>query len=283
MVDLKLKNNNGDILEFSDDSPFSIDEITGLDPPDAIVNRNNVASLDGTKYNSSKVNERTINISFTIDTEPEKNRLDIYKVLKSKHFVEVIFNGAYRKVSIAGTVESINIDYFAMPQLVSVSILCTFPFFKDLQEMINNIDSVVPMFYFPFSITKENPIPFGYIDTVTNITVINEGEITCGMEIELYARSTVRNPKIFNYITGEYIGLDFNMIAGDSIFITTHSGNKNITLLRQGKNINILNSLMRGSEWLQLENGENTFTFDAEYGLTSLHITFKHTQLYQGV
>ncbi|WP_418290820.1 phage distal tail protein, partial [Massilicoli timonensis] len=161
--------------------------------------------------------------------------------------------------------------------------LCPFPYFRAAQEMINDIDSVISLFHFPFAITASDPIPLGYIETLSDIMIRNEGDVQCGMMIELYARGTVKNPKIFNYLTGKFIGLNFTMIAGDSIFINTQAGKKSVQLLREGQYSNIFNTLIKNIEWLQLDVGENTFTYEAESGVNSLYITFTHTPIFEGV
>ena len=115
MYNLTLKNKAGNTLEFNQvGGAFKITEITGLSPADAIINTSTMALVDGAKFNSSKVNMRVIDIAFVIEREPSKNRIEVYKVLKSKHAVEVAYKGDYRNVFIEGYVQSVDIDYFAM-------------------------------------------------------------------------------------------------------------------------------------------------------------------------
>lgn len=283
MFNIKLENEYGDILEFSQNSPFTITEISGLHPPDATINTSEIALFDGGKFNSSKVNMRSINMTIAIEYEAAKNRIGLYKVLKPKQYIKLYYKGSYRDVNIEGYIQSMQIDYFEVKQLVHLAILCPFPYFRAAQEMINDIDSVISLFHFPFAITASNPIPLGYIETLSDIMIRNEGDVQCGMMIELYARGTVKNPKIFNYLTGKFIGLNFTMIAGDSIFINTQAGKKSVQLLREGQYSNIFNTLIKNIEWLQLDVGENTFTYEAESGVNSLYITFTHTPIFEGV
>ena len=49
MFNLMLENKNGDQLTFSQNSPFTVTEIQGLNPPDATINTSAVALLDGEK------------------------------------------------------------------------------------------------------------------------------------------------------------------------------------------------------------------------------------------
>lgn len=283
MFNLKLKNRKGDTLEFNNNSPFTVSEITGLSSSSAIINTSEIALVDGAKYNSSKVNMRTINLAFYIEREAAKNRVEVYKVLKSKQWVAIHYSGDYRNVYIEGYVESINIDHFAMKQIVSVSVLCPFPYFKDAQTIINELSNIISAFHFPFAIATERPIPFSYIEAIPSTTIINEGDATCGMVIKLYARGKVKKPKIFNYVTHDFIGLNVEMQMGDMIIINTQMGNKSIQLLRNGLYSNIFNSLMKDSKWLQLDAGENVFIYEVEEGVSFLDVRFIYTYLYEGV
>jgi len=66
MFSLVLENKNGDQLTFSQNSPYTISDIQGLNPPDATINTSEVSLIDGAKYNSAKVNMRQLMIAFAI-------------------------------------------------------------------------------------------------------------------------------------------------------------------------------------------------------------------------
>ena len=282
MYNLTLKNKSGDTLRFNQvGGAFTITEINGLNPADATINTSTMALVDGAKFNSSKVNMRVIDIAFVINAEPSKNRIEVYKVLKSKHAVEVAYKGDYRNVFIEGYVQSVDVDYFAMKQRVTVSILCPSSYFRQAQEMVNELTAIIGAFHFPFSITA--PVPFSYLDNNASLVINNQGDVETGMIIEIYARGSASNPKIYNYVTGEFIGINFNFITGDLITIDTRQGNKAITLLRNGVTSNQFNTLMMGSKWLQLEANESMFVAEAESNFANLNITFRHNNLFEGV
>ena len=284
MFNVTLENSRGQTLEFnSPSSPFTITEMQGLSAPDATINTSSNSYLDGEKFNSAKAQMRSINILIKINRDPEANRIALYKILKSKQYIKFNYKGKYRDVYIEGYIESMPTSLFESIQNMTVTILCPSPYFKSAQEMINEMNSIVEMFRFPFAITKTEPKPFSYIETITMATIENEGDIETGMTIELYATQKVVNPKIFNYETAEFIGLNFEMETGDLIEISTSRGNKKIRLLREGEYTNIFNSRMRGSTWLTLQDGENIFTYEADEGLNNLRVVFRHYNLYEGI
>lgn len=284
MFSLILENKHGDQLTFGMNSPYTIQEIQGLNPPDATINTSQVSLIDGAKYNSGKVNMRQLMIAFAIEYSASYNRIGVFNVLKSKQWVRMYYTGDYRDVYIDGYIQSIAIEYFAMKQIVSVTILCPSPFFKEAQVMVNELKNIINAFHFPFSSTETPQIVLGYFSDDVGITVENDGDVDCGMIIELYARSAITNPKIFNYITQDFIGLNYSMEAGDLITIDTNKGQKTATLLRDGEEINIFNYVMQNSTWLQLDASGSTFVYEVGSGvLSDLLVTFKHYNLYEGV
>jgi len=284
MFKLVLENKIGDQLQFGAGSPFTITDIQGLNPPDATINTSQIALIDGSKYNSAKVNPRQINLAFAIEYSAAYNRIQMYKVLKAKQWIRFMYTGDQRDVYIDGYIQSIDIAYFEMKQIVTVSILCPAPFFKEAQIIVNELKNIISAFHFPFASTASPQLVMGYYSNDAGITIENTGDLECGLIIELYARSAVSNPKIFNYITQDFIGVNYSMQTGDLITIDTRKGEKTATLLRGGVETNIFNYVMKNSTWLQLEAHGSTFVYEVTSGvLGDLLVTFKHSNLYEGV
>jgi hypothetical protein len=284
MFKLVLENKIGDQLQFGAGSPFTITDIQGLNPPYATINTSQIALIDGSKYNSAKVNPRQINLAFAIEYSAAYNRIQMYKVLKAKQWIRFMYTGDQRDVYIDGYIQSIDIAYFEMKQIVTVSILCPAPFFKEAQIIVNELKNIISAFHFPFASTASPQLVMGYYSNDAGITIENTGDLECGLIIELYARSAVSNPKIFNYITQDFIGVNYSMQTGDLITIDTRKGEKTATLLRGGVETNIFNYVMKNSTWLQLEAHGSTFVYEVTSGvLGDLLVTFKHSNLYEGV
>lgn len=284
MYDLILENKNGDQLTFGMNSPFTITEISGLNPPTATINTNPIALMDGERFNSSKLNMRQINVAFAIDVEAAKNRIEIFKVLKSKEWIRLFYKSEFRDVYIDGYIQSIDITYFAMKQICTCVILCPSTYFKGAQAIVNDLSTLIDAFHFPFAGTAARNLVFGYLDPVTSVSIDNVGLVDCGLIITIYAREAIGNPKIFDYITGEFIGVTFEMEPADLITIDTRQGEKTITLLRDGSTINLFNYLMDGSSWLQLPSYGGVYTYEVGTGNpNNAQIEIKYDALYEGV
>lgn len=127
-------------------------------------------------------------------------------------------------------------------------------------------------------------IVFGEILSMPMAAVPNNGGIETGLIFELYTRNAVTNPKIWNYVTQEFLEVDFEMQTGDTIRINTIAGQKSITLIRNAVETNLFNYLARGSTWLQLASNGSLFVYELASGsIEWLEITVKHFDLYEGV
>lgn len=284
MYNLILENTYGERLQFSDTGPFVISDIEGLSPPAASVNLDDMALIDGQKWCGAIVRARTLNISFVIQYDVERNRNASYEVLRVKKPIKIYYKSDLHDVFIEGYVTSVNVEHFSIKQICTVSILCPSPYFKSAQEIVNELSVIVKAFHFPFNITAENPIPFSYVQRLQNVVIQNNGKVDTGFIITLYAKGEISNPKIYNYKTGEFIGLNLSMETGDEITINTMPGEKTAVLLRDGITTNVFNYIMKNSTWLQLESPESIFVYEIESGdLLNLDVTFAHHDLYEGV
>lgn len=264
--------------------PFALAGIQGLTPADATINMTGMALNDGARFDSSKVGIRTINIAIAITAQAPQNRQKLYKVFVPGKKVKLEYVSEDLDVWTEGYVSSAPVPLMDNKQIMTAEILCMDPYLRSAQTIIDRMNSIVNAFHFPFAIEASDPIPLGYEQGLTNITVTNEGAAATGFIMRLHATGSVEDPKVFNYITGEFFGLDYALDVGDTVEINTTAGNKTVTLIRDADETNIFNYIMQGSTWLQLEQGENVFTYEVGTGDTEdLTVEFEHYDTYTGV
>lgn len=286
MFNMYLENKDGKTLHFGASTPYTVTEFSGLNPPKATINTSTTATLDGGIFNSAKLQMRSINLAFAIEENAEENRLSVYKVAQPKGFIRLYYKSNLLDVFIDGYVEDITPDYFAKKQIVTISILCPSPYFKGAQEVVNELSSILKRFHFPFSSEggENASLVFGEMDPLASVTIANRGSVKTGLTFELYAKKPITNPKIFDYQTSEFLGINTAMQTGDLITITTAPGNKTITLLRDGVETNIFNLLDKNSTWLQLDVGGGVYVYTVDSGnAINLTVNIKHFDLYEGV
>lgn len=282
MYECKVKNHFGEVLNLSTSSKYTLYKITGLQPPASAVNTSNNATSDGVTINSVRVDKRNIVLYIALEGDVEANRINLYRYFPLKQTVTIYFKNGKRNVCIEGTVELINCDFFVKKQVVQVSVICPQPYFKAINDVVSYFSDVSALFQFPFSIS-ETGIELSAITNNIRKSIINAGDVACGVIIELYAIGTVVNPIIYDVLKRTHIKLMCTMETGDTIVINTNHGQKSIERIRAGVSSNIMGCLYPTSTWLTLEAGDNVFTYDCETGNSNLQITMTTPVLYGGV
>lgn len=286
MFTCEIENSNGEKLELTQhETEYQIISIEGLQPPNAQINRSAVAGLDGTKFNSAKLEERNIVITLRLNGDVERNRLNLYTYFRTKDICKFYYKNGLRDVYIEGYVETVEVQYFSISETMQVSIICPYPYFKAANEIIDDISKSLAAFKFPFSININEPIPISTIDVSRITNVINESETECGVIIEVEFTGNVSKLQINNVSTGDTFILNHSFVAGDRLYIDTNKGGKNVKLFRNAQYYNLFSHIASGSKFFQLRFGDNFFSYLADEGTHDdlIHIYFKHYMVYRGV
>lgn len=281
------------------DHGLLIKSIEGLGPAKANINTTNLATNDGSLYNSARLDSRNILIKFLFGFAPtiEDSRQRTYRYFPIKKPLEFLIETDNRIAKTSGYVESNEPDIFSKDESNSISIICPDPYFYSAGENGTNTTifyGTESLFEFVFSNESldESMIEFGAIENETEKTVYYDGDAEIGIVITIHALGEARNITIYNTGTREVMRIDTTkiqeitgsgIIAGDDIIISTVRGEKTITLLRGGHYINILNALDKGSDWFTLTKGDNVFAYVAEYGSENLQFKIENKIIYEGV
>ena len=280
MFTLKIENTKGEIFELTnDETNYAVVGVSGLTRPDTTVNTSSGVT-DGEYYNSSKVGMRNIVIDILLRGEIETNRQRLYKIFPLKTTCTVYFKNYNRDVKIKGYVEVLDGDLFVEQEQIQISIICPQPYFESLKTLYTELSKIMRLFEFPFCIAE--PIPFSEKRNLPLCSILNNGDTTCGVILTISITGEVSDLKIYNTATQQFFGLDYEFQENDQITINTQSGQKNISLIRDGETINLLSSMQAGSSWIQLATGINNFTFTAD-GADFVKIIFATVELYGGV
>lgn len=284
MFTLKIENANGEIFQLSQDTRnYAIVGVQGLTPPPTAVNTSTGGDVDGTFFNSSRVNQRNLVITIVLNGDIETNRQRLYRIFNIKKPCAIYFSNKNKNVRIVGYVETIEGDFFVQRERMQISIICPRPYFEDLETIYTELAQIVRMFEFPFAIEYNAPIPFSEYQNYPLCTINNGGDVDSGFIMRVAFNDAASGFKIFNSTTQKFIGFDYDFITEDELTINTLSGQMSVTLSRQGETINLLNYISSGSTWLKLVLGDNDFTFTAATGADGIHIVFATANLYGGV
>lgn len=282
MYECRVKNNNGEVLNLTTSSKYTLYKITGLQPPVSMINTSTNATSDGVTENSVRVDKRNIVLYIALEGDIEESRINLYKYFPLKKTITIYFKNGRRDVRIEGKVELIECDLFSNRQVAQISVICPQPYFKAINDIVSYFSEISKLFEFPFSIPASG-IEFSAITTNIRKSIINSGDVPSGLIIDMYAIGTVVNPVIYDVFKRTHIKLMLTMEANDRIIINTNQGKKSVTLIRGGVATNVLGYLYPDSTWLTLEAGDNVFTYDTESGTSNLQLTFTSSVLYGGV
>lgn len=287
------------LTEANPEHGMVIKKIDGLGPAKADINTTDLATSDGSLFNSSRLNKRNITMQILLTNAPdiETSRQRTYKYFPIKKPVEFLIELDNRIGKTTGYVESNEPDIFSKEEEMSISLICDYPYFYSAGEDGSHTTvffGTEPLFEFPFE--NEDPeeptIEFGSIENETEKTVWYDGDAEVGIIITMHAIGEVRNITIYNTGTREKMVIDTDkletltgsgMVAGDSIIINTVRGSKSIQLLRSGYYTNILSCMSKDSDWFQLAKGDNIFAYVCEYGSENLQFEIQNQVIYEGV
>jgi len=278
---IEFRNEKGQRLIIGDNSDYSLINITGINPPKANINTSRIASFDGTKFISSFVNQRNIVMTLQINGDVEANRLNLYDIFKIKRKGTLYYRSDLINVQIEAYVELIESPPMEFPVKALVSLISPKAYFEALNTKRQNITSIDGHLEFPLELSPG--FVFGTLETSQIVNVINSGDIPIGMMIIYRATGEIENPRLVNTQTLDFIELNTSMQAGDVITINTEVGQKRIELDRGGVITNLFNTLVVGSKFLQLEEGDNLLFGSAESGVNALIIEVRYKEKYSGV
>lgn len=293
MFKLSLENKKGERITLTQrESEYQVVSVEGLNPPAALITSSSVVGMDGEKFQSSKLGTRNLVITVKINGDVEVNRNRLYRYAKTKQYCKVYYQNGTHNVFAEGYADTVEGSLFTNDQRIQISIICHDPYLQSVNEIISDISKVLGLFEFPFSFgaagiventITDAAIEFGQYDENRVVNIINTGADT-GLIIRLNVfGGSVVNPIIYDAYTREFFALDTELYDGDAVTINTNRGQKSIKVLRNGVELNGLNWLRPNSTWLQLHEGDNLYTYDAEEGVNLLSVYFTHRTRFEGV
>lgn len=284
-MELIFENKNGQRLDLLNNrNYFKLTAAEGLHGIETDFSETESPYTDGTTVDNVRALPRGIALKFALCGDVAAGLDFFHAVVKSKQIGKLIKREGERETKIEGRVTvppySRNSDRVA----VELHLYCGQPYWEDVQELVGTIAEILDLLYFP-EIGRGFPevgVPFGALNVEKAQTITNDGDTSVGLTIIINALGTVANPRIScstGTQNGWYMQLNTTLNDSDEVVISTHRGNKSITINGDAyiNGVPILSLLeYSGDDWLQLETGENTFniTSDTEAAQMYFYIYF---------
>ena len=287
---LVLMNKNGQELNLlNHKDKFILAGAEGLHGIEVDIGESESPYTDGSSIESVKALPRGINLDFILCGDVEESINFFTSVVKSKQMVTLKEETSKGEIIVKG-VASIP-PYSRMMQncRLTLSIYCGQPYWEDLVQMVAEISEAIGLLCFPQEgqFFTEFGRPFGVIDTKLEKTFVNDGDTDVGMIITMNTFGEVKNPRLSCSSGSQYgwwMQINATLADDDEVEISTVRGNKYITIngseTYNGEPVtNLLE--FNGNDWLQLEQGSNTFNITAESGENFLHFSISYKRRFE--
>ncbi len=273
----------GDKMPLVNNNYFNLAGIDGLTKMETSISTSTVPSMDGDKVNNIQAVPRTIVVYLEIKgANIEDAKRYISSFVKPKAIGTLRWNQNGRTVEISGIVQAIDMPRFVKKGILQFSVYCSEPYWADMNYRVTELCNIVDKHYFPFEegglYFPEDGVAFGMYEDRHIENLVNEGDIASGMVITITALAETKNPVLRNVATGQYIGISDTLVAGDTVVISTKKGEKAIT--KNGKNI--IDKLLPGSTFIQLDAGGNELMIDSdnEENYANMYFTLTYKRRY---
>lgn len=257
----------GELIELTHNANYAITNVTGLTPAPAVISSTVMGSLDGEKFNVSRVDKRNIVITLRILKDVENSRIALYRYFKVKQKLRLYYKNSHRDVYIDGYVESFESDLFTVSQQVQISIICPQPYFLVPERLAGQITGI-----YETDIT----------DPSESVALANNGDVDTGLIIKISTTEVATNPKIYNLDTGEAFEISTILNTNETIYINTNPGEKKITLIRNGTEVNFIDSIYN-VDWFMIPPGTSNFTYRGDSAGDHFLVKFYINDKYEGV
>lgn len=286
---------DGDSATFAPDRHHRLISGFDLSALSVIVNQSQ-STKNGATYQSTKLETRDFEIEFFTN----RNYESVGWVENMRHELFKVFNPLKNPIRIDFTTKG-GKGYYIDAELVStpslpqgfennnrkwqkglLQFIASDPFIYEKDETKTDIALWMANLEFPLEVFEEG-IEIGYRSPSLIVNVLNSGSDDTGMIMRFKALSELVNPKLLNVNTYEEFKLNFTMLPDDLIEVSTFSGKRTATLIRNNVRTNIFGRIDLASTFLQLRVGDNLFRYNADEGIDYLEVSILHRNTLIGV
>lgn len=293
---------NGRMLAMGPGEDLDITAVTGLESSELEISTSDNALVDGVSVDGKKIGKRPIHIEakFKSDRNNPENRAAVIKFFNPKYTGKALITNMGISRNIGYELEGWT---FAKQRNLDtrlgiiVDLMCPDPYMLNVDNFGKNMAHYTKQFHFPWHslarrATNKSQYPVearglmlggmitGYRTLHKEVVLANDGDVPTGVQIQFVAkRGGVKNPKITNTKTGQFIRIVCSMKIGDILLIDTDARHQVIEL----NGINCYQRIDRQSEPFELDVGDNYLEYDADENYTNLDVNLYYRPKYLGV
>lgn len=279
-------------LAYPYDTGIAITRIDGLGLGQSSVSTTPKLLTDGSKYNGSRIDNRSLVITTTFvdwNQSIETIRLKTYKIFPLKTEIKIVVETANRLVYINGVVEANEPDIFSENEGNTITINCPIPYFRNVVSNSSVYKGIQSLFEFPFSnesLTDDLIFLSEIIDGNHPINIYNNGDEQTGLIIKMNVESEYGlSCMIRNNTSKSHLSININVPVSGKIEINTNPGNKSIKFIDHQNVVHNYNKyiVIENSEFINLVKGDNNIEILSNQLIDVEEIKLDFDILYGGV
>ena len=213
---------------------YQVVSITGLDAPEGQINMQEAAGIDGAIYNSARLGTRNIVITLAINGDADENRRVLSSYFIAGNDVRIYYETENRNIYADGKVETVECEPFEQKEYMQISIICPDPYLQDVNESEASWANAGEIFH-----------------------AANDADADVGFLLQFDIEDDAETV-ILSSGSAAAITLSGQFYDGDAFTIDTREESLSVRVIRDGVELNMLNTLVRGSTFFQLAGGATT-------------------------
>ena len=261
----KYVNESGGSIVFEYGNGFLINKPVGIDAVQVSFARAQGINQIGATIQSQNIQPRAVNVSgILVGDFQEQNKEKLLSVIRPDMSGKFYADDYYLNVYPTSTPTISHNPKFAQFQF---ALLAPYPFWQQDRSAKIVLSGLNYMFRLPANFSKT----YKFAETIETqfINVVNTGQLPAPFTVTFSARGDCQNPKITNAVTGEFLEIEKNMIAGERISVQiTHEK----TYIISSVEGDIRGALTLESNLTRLGVGDNILKPDAGEGANALEV-----------
>ncbi len=258
---------------FDSFGPFVLQKIDGTANVSTEIKSTKSPYQDGSSFAGAQLDDRDIPIQGFINSisqqELYERRRELTRILNPKLGPgKLVYENSFRSyaidaIALEGPVFG---ERFVHANLFVINFIANDPYWRDIETATKALRAEVGGLTFPLR------LPTRFALASYRGVFHNTGDVETPVEIRYKGPAT--NPIVTNETTGEFIKVNCELLATDTLFITTERGNKRVEILNaDGSKKNVFHWIDLGSTFFQLKIGENILRYGSSQDSDQLPAT----------
>ena len=237
---------------------YKLVSVSGLGPVSSILKSNDIPTIPGEFFATSKDTKRTLTFQFYLDFNASEGANKLFSIFQKNKSLKITFDDYY----IEGRVSDPDYDPYSEKVPVQITCECFYPYFKSNERNSFDISpNIVNNFEFSVDFPK-NGIQFSRLENNKQYTIYNDSNIKCGCVIDMYVLSYLKHITIENITNNSKLEIEIEdgLSSGYRIHIDLESVESKFTArneLMYNEPYFILNDINLNNILLYLSPGTN--------------------------